>query len=118
MPLFSHRRAHLSVTFFVLLYYYMTQIRHFRYFLVQFRFSPENRDQINQYAYLPFGNGPRNCIGQRLALLELKMTVIGLIQKFRIIRSPKLQVYFFVLSLAVIISHRVLPTVVKDSVLA
>lgn len=56
------------------------------------RFSPENRDQVNQYAYLPFGNGPRNCIGQRLALLELKMTVIALLQKFKVVRSPKLQV--------------------------
>lgn len=56
------------------------------------RFSPENKASINPYAFLPFGNGPRNCIGKRLALLEVKMTLIMVLQRYRIIKSPKLEV--------------------------
>ncbi|XP_038211824.1 cytochrome P450 9e2-like isoform X1 [Zerene cesonia] len=37
------------------------------------RFSEKNKDKINPMTYMPFGVGPRNCIGSRFALLELKM---------------------------------------------
>jgi len=35
-------------------------------------------------AYLPFSAGPHTCIGKRLALLEMKMIVARVIQKYRV----------------------------------
>jgi cytochrome P450 len=46
------------------------------------RFLPENRHQIKAYTYLPFGVGPRNCIWMRLALLEAKLSLSKLVQKY------------------------------------
>ncbi|NWU27803.1 CP3A9 protein, partial [Dyaphorophyia castanea] len=46
------------------------------------RFSKENKESIDQYTYLPFGAGPRNCIGMRFALLTLKVAITSLLQHF------------------------------------
>nr|WNK22289.1 cytochrome P450 [Athetis lepigone] len=37
------------------------------------RFSEENKHNISSFAYMPFGVGPRNCIGSRFALCEMKV---------------------------------------------
>ncbi|NXR24364.1 CP3AO protein, partial [Cinclus mexicanus] len=46
------------------------------------RFSKENKDSIDPYTYLPFGAGPRNCIGMRFALLTVKVAITSLLQHF------------------------------------
>lgn len=46
------------------------------------RFSKSNKDSINPYIYVPFGNGPRNCIGMRFALMNMKLAVIKVLQNF------------------------------------
>ena len=41
---------------------------------------------------MPFGYGPRNCIGMRFALLEAKMALIEVVSKFRIVLAPETKV--------------------------
>ncbi|KHN70784.1 Cytochrome P450 3A12 [Toxocara canis] len=47
------------------------------------RFSPEARASMDPLTFLPFGYGPRNCIGMRFAQLEIRMALAYLLHRFR-----------------------------------
>ena len=48
-----------------------------------YRFSAENKSSIQPCTFLPFGFGPRNCIGMRFALLVAKMALVRVLQQYR-----------------------------------
>lgn len=45
------------------------------------RFSVENQESIPPYAYIPFGMGPRNCIGERFGVVQVKLGIINFLQQ-------------------------------------
>ncbi|KAI4456099.1 cytochrome p450 [Holotrichia oblita] len=56
------------------------------------RFNDENKHNIVPYSYLPFGTGPRNCIGSRFALLESKTLLTYILSKFDVIPTAKTEI--------------------------
>ena len=46
--------------------------------------SPEAKADRNPYVYLPFGHGPRNCIGMRFAQMEMNIILARLLKEFKL----------------------------------
>uniref|UniRef100_A0A8C4HW97 Thromboxane-A synthase n=1 Tax=Dicentrarchus labrax TaxID=13489 RepID=A0A8C4HW97_DICLA len=56
------------------------------------RFTPEAKASRHPFVYLPFGAGPRNCVGMRLAQLEIKMALVCLFRRFSIVACTETKV--------------------------
>ncbi|CAN2391852.1 Cytochrome P450 [Pristimantis euphronides] len=56
------------------------------------RFTAEEKQRRHPFLYLPFGAGPRSCMGMRLAILEAKITLYRILQKFRFEICPRTQI--------------------------
>lgn len=56
------------------------------------RFLKNGRALANSGAYIPFGMGPRMCIGNRFALMETKVLLCQLLSRCNLVRSKKARV--------------------------
>ncbi len=55
------------------------------------RFLPERIEKMHRQAYIPFGAGPRQCIGNMFALMEMQIIVILLCQHYQFELAPNFE---------------------------
>lgn len=53
------------------------------------RFSPEKVEARNPFTFLPFGEGPRNCIGMRFGMMQSKVAIVKLLQNYELSTCDK-----------------------------
>lgn len=52
------------------------------------RFTPEKQKDRHKYAYFPFGGGPRLCIGNGFALMEMQLVLAMITQRYQLALAP------------------------------
>ena len=56
------------------------------------RFDEDCQETANTLAWIPFGAGPRMCLGMRFAILEIKIVLTRIMKKFTIERCAETKV--------------------------
>jgi cytochrome P450 len=56
------------------------------------RFLPGNNRERSRFAYIPFGAGPRICIGMQMALAEAVILLAALVQRYSLDLAPNQEV--------------------------
>ena len=57
------------------------------------RFTLENAKRRNKFAYIPFGAGPRQCIGNNFGLMEAALVMACILQRFELHAMPGMEVH-------------------------
>jgi cytochrome P450 len=55
------------------------------------RFHRDRKDKIPKFAYLPFSAGPRICIGNALAMMQMRINLATILQSYRLTVAPEYQ---------------------------
>ncbi|XP_023219444.1 cytochrome P450 3A41-like [Centruroides sculpturatus] len=53
------------------------------------RFLPENKESIIPYTFLPFGDGPRNCIGMRFVTMVMKICLVYMLRDVKLVATEE-----------------------------
>jgi len=56
------------------------------------RFTKENKELRHKHAYLPFGGGPRTCIGNAFAMMEMQVVLPMIVQRYLVEMEPGFEV--------------------------
>lgn len=67
------------------------------------RFSPANIHKLHKMSFIPFGEGPRNCIGERFGMMQARIGLITLLRNFAVspcakTKAPKFDIKNVLLS--------------------
>lgn len=54
------------------------------------RFNDENIGDIKPFTFLPFGDGPRVCVGQRFGMMEIRVGLVTLLKQYKFTVSDKM----------------------------
>ena len=65
------------------------------------RFLPENMKKVPSFAFLPFARGPRNYIGERYAMMQLKVFLSHFFRNFKVSTELKIEDMTFQFGLAI-----------------
>ncbi|MCB9348376.1 MAG: cytochrome P450 [Lewinellaceae bacterium] len=52
------------------------------------RFSRERKKEYHPFAFMPFGGGPRLCIGNNFALMEMQLVLVKILQRYKLESAP------------------------------
>ena len=52
------------------------------------RFSRERKKAYHPFAFMPFGGGPRLCIGNNFALMEMQLVLVKILQRYELEATP------------------------------